>query len=156
MSVSVRHAFRIVKRRHVKHAFNGEGARLAGGRWNSPGQRAVYLSTTLSLAAMETFVHLGEDAARLAYVYFEVEIPAALPIVTLARKPKGWRDEPPAVASMRAGDQWLMAGKSALLEVPSAVIPSETNLILNPLHPDCAKLRIGMARAFHFDPRMWK
>jgi RES domain-containing protein len=152
----VRYAFRIVKRRHAKQAFNGEGARLAGGRWNSPGQRAMYLSTTLSLAAMETFVHLGEDAVRLAYVYFEVEIPAAITVSTLARAPKGWRDEPPTTASMRAGDQWLMAGKSALLEVPSAVIPSEMNLILNPMHPDSAKLRVGAARAIHFDPRMWK
>lgn len=116
----------------------------------------MYLSTTLSLAAMETFVHLGEDAARLAYVYFEVEIPASVSISALARAPKGWRDEPPGIASMRAGDQWLVEGKSALLEVPSAVIPPEMNLILNPLHPDSAKLRIGVARAFHFDPRMWK
>jgi RES domain-containing protein len=116
---AVRIAYRIVKRRHAKQAFNGEGARLAGGRWNSPGQRAVYLSTTLSLAAMETFVHLGEDAARLAYVYFEVEIPASVSIAALTRAPKGWRDEPPGIASMRVGDQWLSSGKTALLEVPS-------------------------------------
>ena len=152
----MRHAFRIVKRRHAKHAFNGEGARLAGGRWNSPGQRAVYLSTTLSLAAMEIFVHLGEDAARLEYVYFDVAIPASVSILTLTHRPKGWRSEPPANASMRVGVRWLKAGKSALLEVPSAVIPSEMNLLLNPLHSDAAKLRIGTARVFHFDPRMWK
>lgn len=152
----MRHAFRIVKRRHAKQAFSGEGARLAGGRWNSPGRHAVYLSATLSLAAMETFVHLGEDAARLVYVYFEVEIPASVAISTLVPAPKGWRNEPPTLASMGAGDQWLIAGKTALLEVPSALIPSEANLIFNPLHPDGAKLRIGTARAFHFDPRMWK
>jgi RES domain-containing protein len=152
----VRNAFRIVKRRYAKQAFNGEGARLAGGRWNSQGQRAVYLSSTLSLAAMETFVHLGEDAVRLAYVYFEVEIPDSVSIVTLARRPKGWRNEPPTNASMDAGDQWLKAGKSALLEVPSALIPLETNLILNLLHPNSGRLRIGVAQAFHFDPRMWK
>lgn len=105
---------------------------------------------------METFVHLGEDATRLAYVYFEIEIPDGLSIATLARRPRGWRNEPPASASMNAGDQWLNAGKTALLEVPSALIPSETNLILNPLHADCGKLRIGAAQAFHFDPRMWK
>jgi RES domain-containing protein len=152
----VRHAYRIVKRRYAKQAFNGEGARLAGGRWNSPGQRAVYLSGTLSLAAMETFVHLGEDAARIAYVYFEVAIPDTVAITTLTRSPKGWRNEPPDNASMNAGDQWIKAGKTALLKIPSALIPSETNLILNPLHADCGKLRNGVAQAFHFDPRMWK
>jgi RES domain-containing protein len=152
----LRHAFRIVKRRHAQQAFNGEGARLAGGRWNSPGLRAVYLSSTLSLAAMETFVHLGEDAARLDYVYFEIDIPAAVLIVPLSVKPKGWRNEPPSSPSMRAGDRWLQGATSALLEVPSAIIPSETNFILNPAHPDRAKLHIGAARPFHFDPRMWK
>ena len=105
----MRNAFRIVKRRHANHAFNGEGARLAGGRWNSAGLRAVYLSSTLSLAAMETFVHLGEDVARLDYVYFEVEIPTAVLIVPLTVKPKGWRNEPPSSASMRVGDRWLLA-----------------------------------------------
>jgi RES domain-containing protein len=152
----VRHAYRIVKRSYAKQAFNGKGARLAGGRWNSPGQRAVYLSSTLSLAAMETFVHLGEDAARMAYVYFKVEIPDAVAIATLTRRPKGWHNEPPASAPMDAGDQWLTAGKTALLEVSSALIPSETNLILNPMHSDSGQLRIGAAQAFHFDPRMWK
>ena len=152
----MRRAFRIVKRRHAKQAFDGEGARLAGGRWNSPGQRAVYLSSTLSLAAKETFVHLADDVAGLDYVYFEVEIPAGLPIARLGVKPKGWRNEPPIGASMRVGDRWLKAGTSALLEVPSAIIPTETNLILNPMHPDVNKLRIAAARTFHFDPRMWK
>lgn len=152
----MRHAFRIVKRRHARQAFSGEGARVAGGRWNSPGQRAVYLSSTLSLAAMETFVHLGEDAVHLDYVYFEIEIPASVAILKLTRWPRGWRSEPPGIPSMRVGDRWLSAGTTALLEVPSAVIPSETNLIFNPRHPDSAKLRIGAARAFQFDPRLWK
>lgn len=105
---------------------------------------------------METFVHLADDFARLDYVYFEIEIPAAVSIARLGVKPKGWRNEPPIGASMRVGDHWLKAGTSALLEVPSAIIPTETNLILNPMHPDANKLLIAAARAFHFDPRMWK
>ena len=105
---------------------------------------------------METFVHLGDDAARLEYVYFDVEIPTSVTILSLARKPKGWRNEPPTAASMRVGDRWLQDGNSVLLEAPSAIIPSETKLILNPLHPDASKLRIGTARVFQFDPRMWK
>lgn len=116
----------------------------------------MYLSSTLSLAAMETFVHLGEDIAGLDYVYFAVDIPTAVVIVPLTVKPKGWRNEPPSAPSIGAGDRWLRAGASALLEVPSAIIPTETNLILNPAHPDVAKLRIRAARTFQFDPRMWK
>jgi len=105
---------------------------------------------------METFVHLGEDAAQLDYVYFEIEIPTAVVIMPLTVKPGGWRNEPPSSASMRVGDKWLRAKTSALLEVPSAIIPTETNLILNPVHSDAAKLQIRAARPFQFDPRMWK
>ncbi|MSQ72062.1 MAG: RES domain-containing protein [Betaproteobacteria bacterium] len=152
----MRRAYRIVKRRQARFAFSGEGARLAGGRWSSPGIHAVYLSSTLSLAALEIFVHLGDDAARLDFVYFEVGIPASLPVTTLTRRPKGWRDEPPTNASMCLGDRWLRAGTAALLQVPSAIVPSESNLILNPRHPDSARLRIAAARVFQFDPRMWK
>jgi RES domain-containing protein len=152
----LRRAYRIVKRRHVKQAFTGEGAKLAGGRWNSPGKRAVYLSSTLSLAAIETFVHLGDDASRLHYVYFEIEIPDSVAIVSLTIRPRGWRWEPPSLASQHAGDRWLVTNRSALLEVPSAIIPTETNLVLNPAHPDAGKLRIGTPRPFQFDPRMWK
>jgi len=152
----LRRAFRIVKRRHAKQAFTGEGAKLAGGRWNSPGQRAVYLSSTLSLAAMETFVHLGEDAARLDYVYFEIAIPDTVHIRPLTFKPRGWREEPPGPTSQRVGDRWLRANASALLEVPSVIIPTETNLVLNPAHRDARKLRIRAFRPFQFDSRMWK
>jgi RES domain-containing protein len=152
----LRRAYRIVKRRHAKQAFTGEGAKLAGGRWNSPGRRAVYLSSTLSLAAMETFVHLGDDAARLQYVYFEIDIPDSVAIVSLTIRPRRWRLEPPSLTSQHAGDRWLLAGRSALLEVPSAIIPTETNLVLNPAHADARRLRIGSPRPFQFDPRMWK
>lgn len=105
---------------------------------------------------METFVHLGDDAARLHYVYFEIEIPDSVAIVSLTIRPRGWRQEPPSLASQHAGDRWLLASRSALLEVPSAIIPTETNLVLNPAHADAGKLRIGTPRPFQFDPRMWK
>lgn len=149
-------AYRMVKRRHVKTAFDGEGARIAGGRWNSPGHRAVYLSSTLSLAALEIFVHLGVDAASLDFVYFAVEIPANVRTLKLQRRPRGWQDEPPSLASMQVGDSWLRLSETALLEVPSAIVPAENNFLLNPSHRDFAKLRISPMRAFQFDPRMWK
>jgi RES domain-containing protein len=152
----VRRAYRITKHHHAQRAFDGEGAKLAGGRWNSPGLRAVYLSSTLSLAAIELFVHLGEDAAALQFVYFEVRIPAAVPVTRVARPPQGWRAEPPSAVSMHVGDRWLRAQRYALLEVPSALIPTETNLILNPVHEAASKLRISAPRAFRFDPRFWK
>ncbi len=105
---------------------------------------------------METFVHLGEDTARLDYVYFEIEIPDTVDILRITAKPRGWREEPPGPASQRVGDRWLRAGASALLEVPSVIIPTETNFVLNPAHRDARKLRILPLRPFQFDSRMWK
>jgi RES domain-containing protein len=148
--------YRIVKARHARAAFTGEGARLAGGRWNRAGEAVVYASASLALAAIETFVHLGEAGLHIRFVYFRIEIPDAVPVRRCRRPPAGWRAEPPGDASMRYGSAWLRAGRTAVLEVPSVIVPSEKNYLLNPQHPDFAKLRIGRPAPFVFDPRMWK
>lgn len=105
---------------------------------------------------METFVHLGDDAAALDYVYFEVAIPDNIQVSRLTAKPRGWRAEPPGPASQRIGDRWLRANTTLLLEVPSVIIPTETNWVLNPEHRDADKLRILPARPFQFNSRLWK
>lgn len=149
-------AYRIVKARHARTAFSGEGARLAGGRWNRPGEAVVYASASLALAAMETFVHLGDDALIIRFVYFRIEIPESVPVLHCRRPPAGWRSEPPHEASMRYGSNWLRQARSAVLEAPSAIVPSEKNHLLNPDHPDIRRIRIGRPLPFVFDPRMWK
>lgn len=149
-------AWRIVKRAHAKDAFSGAGARLAGGRWNLPGDALVYASSTLALAAMETFVHLGEEGLGVAFVYFRIDIPDSVVIARCERPPRGWRAEPPGEASMRYGSAWLREGRTALLDVPSAIVQVERNLLLNPRHADFAKLAIARPQPFTFDPRMWK
>jgi RES domain-containing protein len=152
----LRRAYRIVKARNTRTAFSGEGARVAGGRWNFPGESAVYASASLALAAIETFVHLGEDGLHIRFVWFEIEIPDSLALRRCLRPPRGWRAEPPGTPSMRYGSEWLRSGRSAVLEVPSAIVPSEKNYVLNPRHPQFKELRIGRPRPFSFDPRMWK
>jgi RES domain-containing protein len=149
-------AHRIVKARHAHTALSGDGARMAGGRWNRPGDAVVYASASLALAAIETFVHLGEDALHMAFVSFRIDIPDAVKVQHCRRPPAGWRDEPPQESSMGYGSAWLRRGDTAVLEVPSAIVPSESSYLLNPLHPDFRDLRVGRARPFAFDPRMWK
>jgi len=149
-------AHRIVKARHSRAAFSGEGARIAGGRWNRPGDAVVYASGSLALAAIETFIHLGEDGLHIAFVSLRIEIPESVPVQHCRRPPAGWRVEPPHEASMRYGSGWLRRGRTAVLEVPSVIVPSESNYLLNPRHPDFARIRIGRPRPFVFDPRMWK
>jgi RES domain-containing protein len=149
-------AYRIVKARHARSAFSGEGARIAGGRWNRPGDPAVYASSSLALAAIETFIHPGEDGLHLRFVYFRIEIPPGVAIRRCGKPPPGWRAEPPGEESMAWGSKWLRRGRTAVLDVPSALVPSERNFILNPRHPEYARIRIGRALPFLFDPRMWK
>jgi RES domain-containing protein len=149
-------AFRIVKARHARDAFSGEGARLAGGRWNYPGDSAIYCSSTLALAALETFVHIQEDGRSLPFVFFEAHIPDSVRFDRVARPPRGWREEPPGPASMRVGSRWLREGRSVALLAPSVLVPRELNILLNPAHADFPKVEISRPARFTFDYRLWK
>lgn len=150
--------WRLVKKTHQADAFNGEGARLAGGRWNLTGTPVVYLSETLSLAALELFVHLPISARSLALVAFEVGVPDGVKIEALDedRLPRVWREEPAPEETQRIGNAWVEKGDTLLLRVPSVVVPTEHNYVMNPAHRDYAALKISRPRPFSFDPRMWK
>jgi RES domain-containing protein len=116
----------------------------------------VYASGSLALAAIETFVHLGEDAVHIRFVYFRIDIPDDVAAERCRRPPAGWRAEPPEDSSMRYGSAWIRRRRTAVLEVPSVIVPSEKNYLLDPHHPDFARLRVSRPARFVFDPRMWK
>ena len=148
--------YRIVKARHARAAFSGEGSRRGHGRWHRPGEAVVYASSSLALASIETFVHLGEDGLSMRFVVFRIEIADSVATERCRRAPRNWRAEPPESDSMDYGSAWLRRARTAVLEVPSAIVPSEMNYLLNPGHPDFRKIRVGRAVPFAFDPRMWK
>ena len=145
-------AWRIVKAKHAATAFSGEGAAATGGRWNSRGVPVVYASSTLSLAVLESLVHLNPPIF-FKYVAFPIEFDEAL-VTSPGKLPKDWTIAPPGPASKSVGDAWVRAGKSAVLAVPTVLIPAETNYLLNPAHPDFRKISVGQALPFTFDPRM--
>jgi RES domain-containing protein len=151
-------AWRIAKARYQDDAFSGNGGLHSAGRWHLKGQSVVYTASSLALAALEVFVHLNRAQAGIRWVMFEIGIPdgGAVEVQARARLPRAWRSEPPTASTMRIGTAWLRAGGSPALRVPSAIIPAESNLLLNPLHPDFHKLRLGRARPFEFDARLWK
>jgi len=91
----------------------------------------------------ETFVHLGEDGLQIRFVYFTILIPDSVTIERCRRPPRDWRAQPPESKSMRYGSAWLRGGRTAVLEVPSAIVPSEKNYLLNPGHPDFPRIRLG-------------
>src|SRR5579863_2956900 len=149
-------AWRIVKRKHARSAFSGEGARLYGGRWNQPGVSLVYAAESQSLAALEIVVHLDSPELLEKYIMFEVGIDASLITrIDLRQLPRNWRAAPPPLKVQKIGDVWAAARTSAVLQVPSATLPAEYNFLLNPAHPDFSKLRVGKPSPFLFDPR-WK
>jgi RES domain-containing protein len=147
-------AWRIVKQKHAKDAFSGEGARRYGGRWNSKGTAVVYTAQSQSLAALEIMVHAEFPELLEHYAVIPVAIEDGLiEKVDVATLPNDWRAYPASRAARAIGDDWVASGTSVALQVPSVVIPSESNFLLNPAHRDFAKLKIGEATAFEFDPR---
>lgn len=151
-TTGTRTLWRMVKARHAATAFSGEGAAIAGGRWNSRGVRAVYTSSFQSLAVLETLVHFNPQVP-LPYVLFRVEVEASW-IETLTPLPGGWREMPVSRSSQHAGDRWIAQQRSLALEVPSTLVPGESNVVLNPAHPDFGKVKIGQPEPFAFDPRL--
>lgn len=151
-------AWRLVKAKHVETAFDGEGARRYGGRWNERGTPAVYLGGSLSLAALEMFVHLTAEDARLAFATIRVDIADGIAVRELAVKelPANWREEPPPDTCKSLGTAWVEAGQTALLQVPSVIVPGEHNYLLNPRHRDARRLKMHPPQPFGFDERMWK
>jgi RES domain-containing protein len=148
-------AWRIIQRKLMRVAFTGEGARRFGGRWNSPGSSVVYTAQSLALAALEMLVHVDSDELLQEYVAIPVTIVTQLVTqVDASRLPSNWRAYPASKATRAIGDAWISEGPLPVLQVPSAVIPAESNFLLNPAHKDFEKLRIGTARRFRFDPRL--
>jgi RES domain-containing protein len=150
-------AWRIVKKQHAARAFDGEGARLFGGRWNSPGMPAVYVAATRALAVLEMAVHLDRAMLLASFALVPCRFDKRL-VRKIDRDalPDGWRREPAPPNLAAIGDRWIIERRSAVLAVPSAVIEEETNFLLNPNHPDFAAIEIGRPERFEFDRRLIK
>lgn len=144
--------WRLARRAHS--ALDGAGARREGGRWNSPGRPLVYSSSHLSLAALEVLVHFDVDEVPEDLLAFAIEIPDALATeqVTPDTLPIGWTRQ--EFATRAFGDEWLASARTPVLVVPSAVIPEETNVLVNPAHPATRGVVVVSRRRFAYDPRL--
>jgi RES domain-containing protein len=157
----LRTGYRLVRRTRAKDAFTGEGSRLYGGRWTPKGLAAVYCSEHLSLCVLELRVNQDRFLAREGYRFFLIEFALELvEFVSLKDAPKGWaRQRISSVkltSAQRFGGAWLRENRSAVLCVPSAVLPEENNFILNPLHPEFSAIKISASVSIRLDSRLWK
>jgi RES domain-containing protein len=149
--------WRICRARFAGEAFSGFGARRFGGRWNSPGVPMVYASSSLALAAIELFVHLEPNLQPGDLVSIAATLPKAEPAqrLTLDKLPPAWWTDD--FEPLRAiGDAWIRDKSCLALEVPSAALRTEWNVLVNPLHPAIAEIKIEEPQPFHFDARMFR
>jgi RES domain-containing protein len=148
--------WRICRDRWAVSGFDGKGARQTGGRWNRKGEAVVY--TSLALAALELFVHLDPSEMPDDLVTIALDVPDDVAIRRISKSdlPRNWRNYPAPERLKEIGSKWIRTGEELLMIVPSAVVPLETNVLINPAHADFARCSAGSPAPFHFDPRMWK
>ena len=140
--------YRLCKRAHV--ALDGEGARLYGGRWNSPGRPMIYAAATASLAVLEVLVHLDLPPELVPddYRLLSIDVPDAIAGAALDSVPDGDAD------CRAIGDRFLDDCRTVALRVPSIVVPQERNVLLNPRHADIARVSVAADEPFRIDPRL--
>jgi RES domain-containing protein len=148
-------AWRLVKHRYLAQAWDGEGARQYGGRWNSPGVPVVYASETLALALLEVLVRLQSTRVLHGYSAVRCEFDEALlRSVVVSGLPAGWERSPAPPELAAIGDEWFRNATSPVLCVPSAIVPHEHNYLFNPHHPQFGAIRLGEPIPFPIDPRL--
>ncbi|CAM3800316.1 RES family NAD+ phosphorylase [Vreelandella rituensis] len=145
-------AYRLIKRKYLESAFDGEGARLYGGRWNSPGNACVYVAGAESLALLEIMVHLESYRLLNAYALLRLTLPSGSILSVGAEDlPGNWQEAPAPAETAELGDGWLASGQSLALALPSVVVPREFNYMLNPAHP-LFDQTVAVAGALPFQP----
>lgn len=146
--------YRLAKRRYP--VYDGSGAALEGARWNSPGRLLIYTSEHYATALLEKLVHAGRTQLPGAHHAAAIEIPQDLPIEEFdPRSAPGWETEESAVAQAY-GDSWHASGRTAVLIVPSLPgQPVERNFIINPGHPDAARIRVMPSFDVVWDGRLF-
>lgn len=136
----------------------GKGAESTGGRWNRKGRAVVYTSSSIALACLETIMHLKQGGLPLNRYLVKISVPLAIWTsrneLTPAAAPVGWDAEPAGKVSLDFGDGWIDGGASALLLVPSMIVPEEYNVLINPAHADAKGITTQKVRKWLYDPRI--
>lgn len=139
---------------------SGKGAEITGGRWNAKGMPAVYTASTRSLACLETVVHFNAGGLPMNRYLVEITVPddiwAAAVVESASTLAIGWDAEPPGKVSLDHGTNWLKAKRSALMVIPSVIVPEELNVLINPLHPYSVGITARKVRKWLYDPRLIK
>jgi RES domain-containing protein len=150
--------YRILRKPFSKRPFDGDGAYRFGGCWSSAGVRLAYTAEHLSLAMIEYFVHIDPDDPPKDLVVVTADIPQSVSrtVIPVKQLPANWRQTPAPPGLAEIGDRFVRAGRDAILVVPSALAPEETNWLINPRHRNFAKIRVRPLQAFRYDARFFQ
>ncbi|MBI5283384.1 MAG: RES family NAD+ phosphorylase [Candidatus Solibacter usitatus] len=150
--------YRILRKPYAKSPLDGEGAFLFGGRWSSPGTRLAYTAEHQSLAMIEYFVHLDVEDAPKDLVVVTAEIPDDVSRVSISPKrlPAHWRQSPAPPPAAAIGDRFVRDARAAILIVPSALAPAESNWLINPGHAEFSRIRPCSVEPFEYDQRFFR
>lgn len=147
--------WRLTRAAYAADPLAGHGAAIAGGRWNSPGVRMAYTSTSRPLAVLEMLVHVTRDTVPPEMVLLPIDVPDRS-IADVPALPADWLDLPYSAGARRLGDAWIEQKRSLALLVPSVVLQSERNLLLNPAHPELRSVRVRAPEPMSFDRRLFR
>ena len=147
-----------LSREKFARELSGKGAALRGARWNGAGVEVIYVATNRSLAMAEVAVHLSLATMPGDYMMVTILIPDEVRIKKLsaAQLPQDWNQFPHPSSTQQIGNRFIAENKYAVLRVPSAVTKGDYNLLINPAHPDCKKIKITSIEKFPFDKRIFK
>ena len=149
--------WRLLRAAYASVAYEGVGAARGGGRWNSRGVYIAYAAASQSLAMLEYLVHIPRDQAPDDLLFIAADIPdGAIETLDPAILPAAWQRNPPPMELRGIGDTWVRAGKHLALRVPSVIIPTEWNLLINPQHPRFTDIVVATPEPARLDPRLIK
>lgn len=147
--------FRIAKTGYIRD-LSGTGAMLNGGRWNQKGIPLIYTSENMALATLEYVVHvsLAIVPKNLSIASYEIPDDIVPEEILIDDLPKKWRAYPSPPKLIELGSEWALANRSLLLRVPSAIVPSESNTLINPKHPEITRITIFHIEKYAIDKRL--
>lgn len=149
--------YRIAKTKYIKD-LSGQGSKLYGTRWSSPGIPVVFTAESRALAALEFYVHVGIAVPRsTSLATIQVPDDCDISVINLSDLPKNWQTHPAPLKLQKFGADWFGSPASGcLLKVPSALVPQEYNYLINPAHADCKRIRILQVERYLYDQRLNK
>lgn len=138
------------------HDLSGEGAFRYGARWNSPGTRMLYTAESAALAMLEALAHITMLPVQQSYCMVRLSLPDEIGAIDLSQLPPDWKQQPPPDLLKQWGDAFIKEGRLLALKVPSVLVPDNFNFLINPAHPQFARIKKVAVTNISFDQRLFK